>query len=202
MCTVHSIVHNRTPSIIFSEFQQLYQNSAWSNSIIFKPAIDNISYFSKFTPSGHLLNIPNPKSFKTALRNAMFHELSQAWKNHEGGRVTFKFFPTWEPRKFPSRTCSCAADNYLIRASLRQNDTRSFKHTINPIFFPNCPHCHSTIETPSHIFLHCPYYSLHGKTMFSKINLIIPSATITINLILTDDSIRPIVLSFIRNISS
>ena len=132
MCDFHSIVHNyttNTMSTLLSNIQSDPQK--WNNSIYFKPAYDNIKYFSKFTNESHLLNIPSKNKFQTLLKQAMFNELTSKWKNHLLARHTYRIVPIWKPQLF-SRNNYRYSEGYYIRLAFKKNDTRISRHRFNP----------------------------------------------------------------------
>ena len=73
----HSIVHNYScPEMKRLLIHSMSDTKRWGNTIFFKHAHDNISYFSTYTSDGNLLNIPSKTIFHRKLQNAMFNELT------------------------------------------------------------------------------------------------------------------------------
>ena len=130
-------------------------------STFYAPATNYISTLSQFT-SSNLLSLPTRKTFRKALKRAMFNQLSHLWTTLTDGRHTFQFIQSWQPVRFPLKIKSRALETIYIKCVFRNNDSRASRaerHQINA----SCPHC-SLSETIEHIFLVCPAYA-HARTL-------------------------------------
>ena len=199
MCDYHSIVHDHSSP----EIKTLLGNSMsdikkWNKTIFFKPAHDNITYFTKFTNDGNLLNIPSRKIFHDKLMKAMYAELTQQWTQHEKGRTTFRILPTWTPQEF-NRNNRRKYEGYYIRLSFQQNDTKSSQNKINKQVEPTCTRCKTHTETTEHILHECTALTPQRKKMIQQMNQTFPNIKLTTQNLLTSKPLQPFILSFLKN---
>ena len=196
----HSIVHDYTcPEMKRLLLHSIADTKKWNNTIFFKHAHDNISYFNNYTNDGNLLNIPSKTIFHRNLRDAMFKELTTYWSNSNEGRTTFHITPTWTTQHF-NRNNTRAHESFYIRLSFTQNDTRSSQHTINNNIDPICQRCKTHLDTPQHLLLECKTLRLERNKMMNQITHHFPNIPPTLQNLLTSTPLQPFVLSFIKRI--
>ena len=171
----------------------------WNNTLYLKPAHDNITYFTKYTDNGNLLNIPSKTTFRNTLKRAMFKELTDHWQRHTQARYTFTILPKWEPQTY-LRTNTRQTEGFYTRCSFSQNDTRSYRHKINPKIDPICKRCGLSPETVEHLILHCPTLSEHRTNMIDSISRRFPRVQPTKRNLLTQPQLQPLILQFLNKI--
>ena len=198
MCDFHAIIHNHSSP----EMKTLFGNTIsdtkkWNSSIFFKPAQDNITYFTNFTNDGNLLNIKSRKVFHKKLLKAMYKELTQHWSKHKQGRTTFNILQNWTPQQF-NRNNKRKYEGYYIRLSFQQNEIKASQHKHNNNIEPTCPRCKTHPETAQHILHDCTSLTLQRNKMLTRINEAFPNIKPTTKNLLTSKNLQPFVLSFLK----
>ena len=197
MCDFHAIVHQHTTATMHKDLTILQNDrSAWSNSVFYKPAYDNLTYFSRFTSDGNLLNIKSKEGFKTALKSSMYRQLSTSWSTYLLGRHTFRILPEWKSRIFCDSSLK-EAEGYYIRCCFSQNDTRVSRkrYTANNTFLSTCPRCLDADETVEHVIMKCTALQPYRLQLFSTLRK--KKVTPTLKNILTHPKIQKETLKFI-----
>ena len=198
MCDFHAIIHNHSSPEMKTLFgNTIFDTKKWNSSIFFKPAQDNITYFTNFTNDGNLLNIKSRKVFHKKLLNAMYKELTQQWSKHEKGRTTYNILQNWTPQQF-NRNNKRKYEWYYIRLSFQQNETKASQHKHNNDIEPICPRCKAHPETAQHILHECTSISLQRNKMLTRINQTFPNIKPTTQNLLTSKPLQPFVLSFLK----
>ena len=123
---------------------------------MFRPALDAISRFQLYVPDVDLLNAPIKHSC-TALRTAMFAELTSIWKISEHAKFTRAIHPEWTKRHLPSHVHSKCTHSWYHRVALGRGPFRERLRVIDKRVCDLCRYGCGVCESSEHVLMHCTH---------------------------------------------
>ena len=122
-----------------------------------QPAIDFLTHLNKY--SDHDLLQVHLKQAKSAIRTAMFNELTDIWKHEPSCKQLHNIHSDWRPRSYCRRSVSRVTISCYHTLACGAGYLRSWSHRIKLSPSPNCRHGCNVSETAEHILLDCPFYT-------------------------------------------
>ena len=132
-----------------------------SRTATIQPAIDFVSYLNNFS-NVNLFDIPT-KHVKLKLREAMFTELTQYWRNSNDCKPLHTIHNDWRPRELASRIFSRLTTSCYHNFACGHSKLRARQHHFGLCNSPLCRHGCDTPETAEHVLVHCPSFNKERK---------------------------------------
>jgi hypothetical protein len=105
------------------------------------------------------------KTDRSVHKEKSIQDWQREWDNSNTGRWTHRLIPSiknWIER--PHGEINFHMTEFLSG----HGGFREYLHRIGKAASPNCPHCIQVIESPEHVFFHCPRY-LEGRNELEKL---------------------------------
>ena len=122
---------------------------------IFRPSMDAVKRFQPLIPNVDLLSAPINHCC-TALRKAMFMELTSSWQSSSTARFTFSLHPLWTDRKLPSTMHSRCSHSWYHSVALGRGPFRDRLRKMRKRSDDFCRYGCGVSEDARHVLLCCP----------------------------------------------
>ena len=131
---------------------------------MFRPALDAIIRFQTFVSDVDLLTAPIKQSC-TALRTAMFAELTSLWKASDHAKFTRVIHPVWSKRQLPSLMHSKCTHSWYHSVALGRGPFRDRLKVMGKRDCDMCRYGCNVTESPEHVLLHCRHVEKSRKVL-------------------------------------
>ena len=111
-----------------------------------------------------LLTAPIKQSC-TALRAAMFAELTSLWKASDHAKFTRLIHPVWSKRQLPSLMHSKCTHSWYHSVALGRGPFRDRLKVMGKRDCNLCRYGCNVVESPDHVFLHCRHVQKSRKAL-------------------------------------
>ena len=131
---------------------------------VFRPALDAIIRFQTFVSDVDLLTAPIKQSC-TALRTAMFAELTSLWEASDHAKFTRVIHPVWSKRQLPSLMHSKCTHSWYHNVALGRGPFRDRLKVMGKRDCDMCRYGCNVTESPEHVLLHCRHVEKSRKVL-------------------------------------
>jgi len=154
-----------------------------------QPAFDFLAYLNKYTDTD-LFTVPL-KCVKSAIKVAMFNELTIFWRNCSECSCLHAIYDDWQPRKLASNIFSRVTTSCYHDFACGHSKLRARHHIFGIAKSPLCRHGCNAAETAEHVLLHCPFFNKERLLISTKCLSL--SLDISVRTFLTNNQIHTVV---------